>query len=399
MAASSLYSAGGRASQGVETARLGELLDAAEGFFRDSLWTTEAGAAARARLARAGIEEPVLRSFGIGHAPGNARLLLDHLAERGYEPAELAAAGIATRSGRDRIHAVLHARIIFPLEDSGGELLGFAGLAMHLGPSWPLWQLSAEGGPLDTGSVLFGLRQASRAIADAGRALVVRDCVQVLDLHQQGRTEAVAVVQSPITRHHTALLAERVGVEELHQSRRDGTLGVALTPSGSEPGAEAFGSLQTRAGFSLAGPGPPTDRSDRSQGGGAREMRDSTYGPLARPAVYVAGVLIGTVIPIGLLLLAGPEGDEGAGAAPALNVVIVGVAVVYATLVLAAGMLAPRLNDPNARRMRLPWARGSDEWQPKGWTSNWLEELLVGAALVSAVVCVVLLMTLGGFTG
>ena len=49
--------------------------------------------------------------------------------------------------------------------------------------------------------------------------------------------------------------------------------------------------------------------------------------------------------------------------------------------------------------MRLPWVRGSDEVQPAGWTYHRVEEILVGAALISAVTCVVLLMTVGGFLG
>jgi hypothetical protein len=49
--------------------------------------------------------------------------------------------------------------------------------------------------------------------------------------------------------------------------------------------------------------------------------------------------------------------------------------------------------------MRLPWVRGSGEVQPEGWTYHRLEEIVVGAALVSAAICLVLLMTLGGFLG
>jgi hypothetical protein len=49
--------------------------------------------------------------------------------------------------------------------------------------------------------------------------------------------------------------------------------------------------------------------------------------------------------------------------------------------------------------MRLPWARGSREVQPAGWTYHHMEEIFVGAALVSAAVCLVLLMTVGGFLG
>ena len=54
---------------------------------------------------------------------------------------------------------------------------------------------------------------------------------------------------------------------------------------------------------------------------------------------------------------------------------------------------------PQTRRMREPWIRGKDEWQPTGWTYHRLEEVLVGAAFASAITCLVLLMTVGGFLG
>jgi hypothetical protein len=60
---------------------------------------------------------------------------------------------------------------------------------------------------------------------------------------------------------------------------------------------------------------------------------------------------------------------------------------------------ARRRAQSHERRMRRPWARGSGEVYPRGWTYHRLEEILMGAALVSALVCVVLWMTIGGFLG
>jgi len=97
-------------------------------------------------------------------------------------------------------------------------------------------------------------------------------------------------------------------------------------------------------------------------------------------------------VPIGLLLIAGTESS-------ALNVVIVGVATTYLLLALAVARVSARAGQPESRRMRLPWMRGSGEVQPEGWTYHRMEEIDVGAALVSAAICRVLLMTVGGFLG
>jgi hypothetical protein len=116
--------------------------------------------------------------------------------------------------------------------------------------------------------------------------------------------------------------------------------------------------------------------------------------------VYVAGGIVGIGIPVGILLLAAPHNGSATSATPALNVMIAGIAVAYAVLFIVVGRVSARASAKyEGRRMRLPWARGSDEQQPAGWTHHRLEEILVGAALASAITCVVLWMTIGGFLG
>ena len=98
-------------------------------------------------------------------------------------------------------------------------------------------------------------------------------------------------------------------------------------------------------------------------------------------------------------MLSAPH-DHSTGGSTTLNLVIVGVAVAYLVLALLVSRISARVRARSrTRRMREPWARGMDEWQPSGWTYHRLEEILVGAALASAITCVVLLMTIGGFLG
>jgi hypothetical protein len=378
------------------TVATSEVLMHSAGLFEDYLWSSSIGASVQARITRWGIKEETMRSSGIGYSPGKSSLYLSELERFDLTEKDAVGAGMATESTRGGVHVRFHDRIMFPIRDRAGELTGFAGLATHLGPSWPLWVTSPDGGGFDSGSALFGIERAWMAIAQGGRALVVRDCVQVLALHQDGRDDAIAVVQSPITRAHTAQLASALSVQSVDFTRRDGCLGVVAMPEGEEVPDDAFASRQVPSGFTLVH-SRRRQRRARTAVAPAADLDDIVVS--TRPWVYLAGALIGFGIPVGLLLVAGPEGD-GTGNSSALSVVIVGVATTYLVLaVFVARISADARDRQETRRMRLPWSRGSGEVQPEGWTYHRLEEVVVGAALVSAAICLVLLMTVGGFLG
>ena len=316
----------------------------------------------------------------------------------GIHAEELIAAGLASRSERSRLHVVFHGRIMFPISNVDGGLLGFAGLATHLGPSWPMWLTSPDQGPFDAGTAIFGIGQAAPEIARVGRALVLRDCVQVLALHQQGRRESVAVIGSPITRRHRSQLAAALGTDDLHFARRDGRLGVLAAPANTHTEDDVFPARTIPAGFTLIESTQRAQRRELVEPIASSELSDEP--PPARRLVYLVGVVIGVLIPLGLLLVAAPHNEAARGSTPTLNLVIIGVVAAYLVLALAVARISASVRARSrARRMREPWARGSGEWQPIGWTYHRLEEVLVGAALASAVTCIVLLMTMGGFLG
>lgn len=377
------------------TAATSEILEHSAGLFEDYLWNSEIGSNIQTRITRWGIEEETLRAFGVGYSPGKSSLYLTELERFDLTPDDALGAGMATESTRGRIHVRFHDRIMFPIRDRDGTITGFAGLATQLGPSWPLWLVSADDGRFESSTALFGINRAWDAIGDRRRALVLRDPVQVLALHQDGRHEAIAVVQSPITRAHTAHLATAISVRDIDFTRRDGYLGVVAAPAGEDVPDSSFASRQVPSGFTLV-------HARRRQRRVRTAVEPATdFDEIVIPTrrwVYLAGGLIGFGVPIALLLIAGPEGD-GTGDSAALNIVIVGVATTYLLLAVAVARVSARAGQPHSRRMRLPWVRGSGEVQPEGWTYHRLEEIVVGAALVSAAICLVLLMTAGGFLG
>src|SRR5439155_5733020 len=126
------------------------------------------------------------------------------------------------------------------------------------------------------------------------------------------------------------------------------------------------------------------DSKRRAKGGESAEPSVSQgldEGPTAaRPFVYLAGAFVGIGIPIGLLLVAAPHNEATRGSTPTLNLVIIGVAAAYLLLALVVSRISARVRARSrTRRMREPWARGSGEWQPAGWTYHRLEEILVVA--------------------
>jgi hypothetical protein len=220
----------------VEQGRLERLLADAVPFFEAYLWESASGSAARVLLANEGLDEEIIRVFGVGYAPIGPDELMDHLHGLGYSTEEVVDAGLATRSVRGRAHAQFRSRLMFPVRDAGGHTLGFAGLGTHVGPSWALWVTSPDSALYRRSEAIFGLDRAAAQIAASGAAVVQPDSIEVIRAHQRGETNAVTVHSSRITHEQLVTLAADVpgGVEELRLEVPEG-MGVDLRPEEPVP--------------------------------------------------------------------------------------------------------------------------------------------------------------------
>jgi DNA primase catalytic core, N-terminal domain len=187
--------------------RSADLLGDAAAFFEAHLWEAS-GSAARNVLAREGLEEETIRAFEVGFAPIGPDVLMNHLRRLGYSTDEMVEAGLAHRSVRGRAHAQFRSRIMFPVRDADGQILGFAGLATHVGPSWALWNTSPDVGPYRRSRGVFGLDRAAPAITDSGAVRVERDSIEVLRAHQEGRANVVTVQTPRVTSEQMLAMAE-----------------------------------------------------------------------------------------------------------------------------------------------------------------------------------------------
>ena len=175
--------------------RLVQLLDTAASFYERYLWDSQAGGFARDYLTGRALAEATCREFRLGFALGGD-VLARKAREKGFTPAELQAAGLVNRAGRDYFQQ----RLLFPLADARGRVVGFQ--ARQLREDDPLrakYVNSPEGELFRKGDLLYGLHLARNAIAKSGRAVVVEGNTDVIALRQAGFEQVVASMGTALT--------------------------------------------------------------------------------------------------------------------------------------------------------------------------------------------------------
>ena len=176
-------------------ARLHELLDDAARYYERALWETEAGSLARDYLKGRGFGEEIAREFRLGLSLGGDSLSRKAIA-KGFKREELAAAGLTRSRGDDYFQR----RLMFPLTDARGRVLGFQ--ARKLYEDDPLrgkYVNTQESELFHKSAVVYGLDKARSAIAKQDRACVVEGNADVIALRQAGFEPVVACMGTALT--------------------------------------------------------------------------------------------------------------------------------------------------------------------------------------------------------
>jgi DNA primase len=175
--------------------RLFELLDQAATFYERLLWDSQAGSYARDYLAGRGLREEICREFRLGLAPGGG-LLTRKAREKGFTADELGEAGLSRQRGDDYFQR----RLLFPLADARGRVVGFQARRLHDDdPLRGKYVNTPESQLFTKGAVVYGLDKAREAIAKEDRACVVEGNTDVIALLQAGFKPAVACMGTALT--------------------------------------------------------------------------------------------------------------------------------------------------------------------------------------------------------
>jgi len=175
--------------------RLYALLDQAASFYERVLWETPAGEPVREYLTSRGLHEEVCREFRLGLSPSGAKLGKG-ARDKGFTRDELAAAGLLSRRGSDYFER----RLMFPLTDARGRIVGFQARKLHENdPLRGKYVNSPEGELFRKSNVLYGFHLARPAISKEDRALVVEGNTDVIALRQSGLLPVVASMGTALT--------------------------------------------------------------------------------------------------------------------------------------------------------------------------------------------------------
>ena len=260
--------------------RLLELLSRTAAYYERYLWESQEAAKAREYLLGRGLGEETLREFRVGYAPSAWDRVLSASRSGGFSERELYDTGLAQRSkenppsGRTggRVYDRFRSRIMFPLADVRGRVLGFGARAMRE-EQRPKYLNTSDNDIYHKGLQLYGADLARAHATKAGEVIVCEGYTDVIAMHQAGIRNAVGLMG-------TALTAEQVG--ELARMAQTVLLALDADSAGQEAMLKAF-RLANKRNLELRVVMLPqgADPAELIQRDGAAAMREAVRGSIS----------------------------------------------------------------------------------------------------------------------
>jgi len=169
---------------------LSHLNERAAAYFHKAINDHPEGKKAAQYLKTRGIEERTAQRFHLGYAPAGSQGMVQFLQKDGLSLRDAVTVGLLSERGPNRYGEKFFGRLIFPIIDAGGKVVGFGGRT--LGEGLPKYLNTAENPLFHKGSQLYGLFQAKEAIRSMDRVVVVEGYLDVLALMQSGLSYVVA---------------------------------------------------------------------------------------------------------------------------------------------------------------------------------------------------------------
>jgi len=193
-----------RAAHQAQSLALTEAMTQACDFYRGQL---RGAANAIAYLKNRGLTGEVAARFGMGYAPGgwdNLRSVFPQYDALALVESGLVIDKVDEDGGNKKRYDRFRERIMFPIRNTKGQVIGFGGRVLDQGE--PKYLNSPETPLFQKGHELYGLFEARQAIRDAGYVLVTEGYMDVVALAQLGFPQAVATLGTACTSTHVQKL-------------------------------------------------------------------------------------------------------------------------------------------------------------------------------------------------
>lgn len=182
-------------------------LELAARFYASVLHRGREAAAAREYLAERGLNAETVAGFRLGFAPDSWDGLQKALVPRGIQVEVLVRAGLVQPRDRGQgFYDRFRGRIMFPISDQRGRVVGFGGRVLHSDPNAPKYLNSPETLVFNKSRLLFALAQARQAMREAGWAVMVEGYLDAISAHQSGIRNVVASLGTSLSEEQARLL-------------------------------------------------------------------------------------------------------------------------------------------------------------------------------------------------
>jgi DNA primase len=181
----------------------------AAAFYHRMLLDSPEGAEARRYLEERDLPIEIIKEFQIGYAPQGWEELLGRAVKKGYEPAQLEAAGLVVpsdRAGKKSHYDRFRNRVMFPICDQMGRVIGFSGRIMNKAEKGAKYVNSPETLLFKKNRVLFAFDKARKPIVESRQAIVVEGQIDAIRCHQAGLTNVVASQGTALTDGHAKMI-------------------------------------------------------------------------------------------------------------------------------------------------------------------------------------------------
>ncbi|MFF0592166.1 DNA primase [Streptomyces antibioticus] len=193
------------AHQRGERIRLVEAHKIAAEWYAEQLAVSPEADTGRIFLAERGFDQAAAVHFGVGYSPQGWDHLTRFLRGKGFTDKEILLSGLAQEGRRGPIDR-FRGRLMWPIRDIGGEVVGFGARKLYEADNGPKYLNTPDTAIYKKSQVLYGIDLAKKDIAKASRAVVVEGYTDVMACHLAGVTTAIATCGTAFGGDHIKIL-------------------------------------------------------------------------------------------------------------------------------------------------------------------------------------------------
>ncbi|MGW1047688.1 DNA primase [Streptomyces sp. CG4] len=193
------------AHQRGERIRLVEAHKIAAQWYVEQLATSPEADTGRKFLAERGFDQAAAEHFSVGYSPQGWDHLTRYLRGKGFTDKELLLSGLSQEGRRGPIDR-FRGRLMWPIRDIGGEVVGFGARKLYEADNGPKYLNTPDTAIYRKSQVLYGIDLAKKDIAKASRAVVVEGYTDVMACHLAGVTTAIATCGTAFGGDHIKIL-------------------------------------------------------------------------------------------------------------------------------------------------------------------------------------------------